>query len=250
MRILPVIFFFALLFGAALVSCRHELVLPLASDNPGGPTDTIPDPPIDTADYSGVPCSPDTVYFQNQVLPLLIASCAKAGCHDAISHKEGVVTVSYSTVMAGGNVKAGNPGGSKLYKVMIDNDPGDRMPPAPDAPLTADQLALVYKWIQQGALNNECNEGWGGCDTTGVGYTNFIAPLMANQCNGCHSGANASGGIKLTTYNEVRSMGLSGQLYGSVAWLNGYKAMPDGGGQMSTCYVNKVKAWVDAGMPQ
>jgi hypothetical protein len=64
---------FVFLMGAAIVSlllpaCRHELgPLPFG---PIDPTDTIvvPPPPPDPVDSSGVPCSPDTVYFQNQIL--------------------------------------------------------------------------------------------------------------------------------------------------------------------------------------
>jgi hypothetical protein len=251
MRLLPAILVFAIVLGGSLIGCRHELILPPAPDvTDTSGQDTIPVLPVDSADYSGVPCSPDTVYFQNQVLPLLVSGCAKTGCHNTASHKEGIILVDYATVMSDNLVKAGNPSGSKLYKVMVTTDLGDRMPPPPDAAFTTDQKALIYKWIQQGAKNNVCNESWGGCDTTGVTYANFIYPLMANKCNGCHAGSSASGGIKLTTYTEVRNEALNGRLYGSIAWLSGYKAMPDGGAQLSNCYQNKVQAWINAGMPQ
>jgi hypothetical protein len=39
-----------------------------------------------------------------------------------------------------------------LYKVLNDNDPEDRMPPAPMAALPTSQRALILKWIQQGAI--------------------------------------------------------------------------------------------------
>ena len=251
MRAHPLFLTLLVVLGTAVVSCRHELILPEGPDEViTDPQDTIPDPPVDTADYSGTPCSPDTVYFQNQVLPLIISACAKSGCHDAITHEEDLNLTSYAGVMSDGIVKPFNPANSKLYKVLIDTDPGDRMPPPPDAPLSADQKALIYKWIQQGALNNECNENYGGCDTTGVTYANFIAPLMANKCQGCHSGAGASGNIRLTTYDEVRTYGQNGRLLGSIVWQTGYQKMPDGGAQLSVCFQDKVRAWINAGMPQ
>ena len=156
----------------------------------------------------------------------------------------------FELAFSDGIVKPFNPTGSKLYKVLIDTDPDDRMPRPPDPPLTQEQKALIYKWIQQGALNNVCNENYGGCDTVGVTYAGFIAPLMANKCQGCHSGANASGNIRLTTYNEVRTQALNGRLYGSISWQTGYRKMPEGGAQFSACFQNKIKAWINAGMPQ
>lgn len=237
--------------GTASLGCRHELILPEGPDDVvTDPQDTIPDPPVDTADYSGVPCSPDTAYFQNQVLPLLVSACAKSGCHDAVTQAEGINLTTYAGAFSDGIVKPFNPTGSKLYKVLIDTDPDDRMPRPPDPPLTQEQKALIYKWIQQGALNNVCNENYGGCDTVGVTYAGFIAPLMANKCQGCHSGANASGNIRLTTYNEVRTQALNGRLYGSISWQTGYRKMPEGGAQFSACFQNKIKAWINAGMPQ
>ena len=46
----------------------------------------VPDPPTDTTQTN--PCSPDTVYFQNEVLSLIVSSCAKSGCHDAATKAE------------------------------------------------------------------------------------------------------------------------------------------------------------------
>ncbi|MCC6459044.1 MAG: hypothetical protein IT260_01155 [Saprospiraceae bacterium] len=247
MRILVFsIFLIITVLSVLLPSCRHEIILPYNPD----PTDTVPPPPVDTSDLTGVPCSPDTVYFQNQILPLIISQCAKSGCHDVQSHEEGVVLVDYLRIISTGEVKAFKPNSSELYKVLNDTDPKDRMPPAPDAPLTTEQKNLIKKWIEQGALNNACNESYGSCNTTGVTYTNFVSGLMANQCVGCHGGANPQGGLKLTNYAEVKASGQSGKLYGSIAHQAGYSAMPQGGTALSTCFTNKIKAWVDAGMPQ
>jgi len=250
MRSLIFGFFLAVFLGTLfLPSCRHELVLPITND----PVDTIqppPPPPVDTGDYSGIPCDPDTVYFQNQVLPLLISQCAKSGCHDAQTHKEGVKLIDYQSVINTGKVKPFQPSSSKMYTMLNLSNPEDRMPPAPNSPLTTDQKNLIKKWIEQGALNNACNEGYGSCDTTNVTYTNFINPLLANRCTGCHSGANPSGGLKLTNYAETKASASGGKLYGSIAHLAGYKAMPQGGAALTSCYVDKVKAWINKGMPQ
>ena len=238
----------ALLLGVLLPSCRHELgPLPLLPIDPSDTTIIIP-PPDDPIDTTGVPCDPDTVYFQNQILPLLVSNCALSGCHDVQSHEEGVITTNYTNIRQ--KVSPFNPNQSKLYKSIIDTDPGDRMPPPPAAAFTTEQKNLVKKWIEQGALNNVCNEGYGQCDTSNVTYTAYIQPLVANKCLGCHSNNNPGGGIKLTNLAEVKASVQTGKFYGSIAWEAGYIAMPQNGIQLSTCQTNKVKAWIDAGMPQ
>lgn len=239
--------FCALLLWVLLPACRHELG-PLPFD-PIDPSDTtiviVPPDPVDT---SGVPCDPDTVYFQNQILPLLVSNCAMSGCHDVQSHEEGVITTNYTNIRQ--KVVPFNPSQSKIYKSLIDSDPDDRMPRPPAPAFTTEQKNLVKKWIEQGALNNVCNESYGQCDTTNVTYTAYIQPLVAGKCVGCHGNNNPGGGIKLTNYTEVKASALTGKFYGSIAWLAGVEAMPQSGAQLSNCQLSKVKAWMDAGMPQ
>ena len=45
------------------------------------------------------PCDPDTVYFEMDVLPILLSSCGKSGCHDATA-QDGVRLDSYAATMA------------------------------------------------------------------------------------------------------------------------------------------------------
>lgn len=114
------------------------------------PEDTVVPTPIDTTS-SSVPCNPDTVYFSNEVLPLIVSSCAKSGCHDAISKAEGIILTDYANILRTGKIKAGNPSNSDFIEVIEESNAKDRMPPAPDAPLTATQIQLLRKWISQGA---------------------------------------------------------------------------------------------------
>jgi hypothetical protein len=187
------------------------------------------------------------VYFQNTILPLLVSQCAKSGCHDAATHAEGINTTNYASIMQ--RTKAFSPTQSSLYKSVIQTG-GDRMPPAPAAAWTTDQINLFKKWINQGALNNSCNENYGGCDTTGVTYAKFIQPLIANECLGCHATASSGGGTLLNTYDQVKASAQSGKLYGDVAYLSGYNPMPKGGAQISPCFQKKIQAWIKGGMKQ
>ena len=225
MRIALVVAFF--LFLAGFLACTHE--------PPGANTPVIP-PTVNST------CSPDSVYFTNEVMPIIASNCTMSGCHDAITHAEGVNLTNYTYIMQ--YVKAGNASGSKLYKVMIETDPGDRMPPPPMTALSATQLAKIQKWINQGAKNNSCT---GGCDTTTFTYTAIIKPLLDTKCVGCHKPGNLGGNIDLSTWAATKVVALNGKLLGSVAQQPGYSPMPKNGAKMLDCEITRIRKWINAG---
>jgi len=206
-------------------SCKHEIAMP--SVNPSDSTVVSEN------------CSPDTVYFASEIFPLITSSCAMAGCHDAITHEDGVNLTTYANIMK--YVSVGNASRSKLYKVLTESGE-DRMPPPPNAAFTSTQMLRLKTWIEQGAKNNVCNS----CDTTDFKYSTAIKPLIQNNCQGCHTGASAGGNIDLTTYTGVKAVALNGKLYGSINWSAGFSAMPKGI-KLTDCRIKQVKKWIDAG---
>jgi hypothetical protein len=91
---------------------------------------------------------------------------------------------------------------------------------------------------------------------TAVSYSKRIAPMMSSHnCLSCHTGVFPSGGLKLETYDEVKAIALDkskgpdGRLYGAVAHLPGYIAMPQGGNKLPDADIQAIKKWVDAGAP-
>lgn len=193
------------------------------------------------------PCHPDTVYFQNDILPLLQSSCALAGCHDAITQEDGVNLTNYNSVINTADVKPMQPNKSDLYEVLIEDDPDKRMPPPPKQALSADQIDMVYTWIMQGALNNSC-EG-GPCDSIHVAFNLTIAPIIQNHCLGCHSGASPSGGISLAGYPNIVTVANNGKLLGSITHSTGYVAMPQNSNKLSTCQIAQIRKWINDGTP-
>ena len=184
------------------------------------------------------------IYFQQQVLPILVSNCAMSGCHDDATHKEGVVLTSYQKVMATTEVRPGNPGNSKLYKVIVDPDPGDRMPEPPQNPLTQQQIQVIYAWIQQGAQNLVCENM---CDSSLFTFSGAIQPLIQSKCQGCHSGVNAQGGIDISTYQLLKAKVIDGKLWGSINQLPGYSPMPKNGAKLSDCEIKQFQKWIAAG---
>lgn len=235
--------FLLLLSGLlATAACRHQPMLP------GDPSDpTNPNPPDTT--QTGIPCQPNLVYFEQQVLPILQSNCAFSGCHNEASAQDGVVLTSYQRVMQTADVRPFQPNNSDLYEAITDNDPDKRMPPPPAARLSSAQTDLIRQWIAQGALNLPCDPDAGACNTTQVSYAADLRPVLQNHCLGCHSVSAPSGGVQLGTHAGIAAAASSGRLLGAMAREAGYPAMPPAGNALSDCQVDKFRAWVAAGSP-
>ena len=241
--------FGTLLFIALLAytsACKREPVYigyvepnPIDTTGGGGDTTIITPPPPITH-----PCDPDSVYFNQQILPILTSNCAMSGCHNATSHEEGVILDNYTNTRNTGKINLNSPSNSKLYRVL--NQTNERMPPAPMAALPLDQRALILKWIQQGAQNLSCDAD---CDTTNVTFATSVMPIITLKCKGCHSGSNPSGNIALTNYTQVKATVTSGTLMGSILHQAGYVAMPQpvGSAQLPECDIRKLQIWIAGG---
>ena len=231
--------FLIVIFFLLVFSCKHNPeLLPVTH------ADTTHNPPPPTPD-TGRKCSPDTVYFQNEVLPLIVSTCAKSGCHDQTTHEHGVTLIDWSSIVNTGGVVAGNPNNSKLYEVITASG-DDRMPQPPASSLTSTQTAMISKWITQGAQNNKCDSL--GCDTSNVTYTGTIAPIIQTFCLGCHSGATPANGLTLEGYDAVKTA-TGNRLMGAIQHQAGYFPMPPGG-SLSSCKIHEFQIWINHNYPQ
>lgn len=218
-----------------LSACKHD---PFPGPPGGIGMDTIQNPGDTTSPYKA--CNPDTVYFNKDILPIFTANCAMAGCHNASSAQEGVVLTNYENIRK--RIKPYQPNAGEIIEVITTNNSGDRMPPPPNNPLPASQIAIIKKWISQGAQNLSCNE----CDTTNLSFSTDIQPIFEQSCVSCHSGANPSGNLRLGIYSEIKDAVLNN----SVVYRAGPNgSMPPSGVKIDLCKWNKLKAWVNAGMP-
>ena len=194
------------------------------------PDDTTPT----TATY---PC------FERDVLPILLSSCATTLCHDAITQEGDYDLSSYATLMESGKlVHPYSSITSKLVKVLTEQ-PEDIMPPPPQDPLTAEQIAIITEWIDNGALNEVCEIL---CDTTIFTFSEAISDLVANNCAGCHSGTSPSGGVSLTNYTEIKIIADNGSFLETLKAINGKPLMPPSG-SLSDCQIRQVEKWIEAG---
>lgn len=184
--------------------------------------------------------------FERDILPIFVSNCAKAGCHDATTQQDGFRFTDYNSIVAKDFV-AGNAAATELYEKITEDKPSEIMPPAPATPLTAAQVDLIGRWINEGAKNTT---GCGTlCDSNNYAYAANVQPIFDKYCKGCHSGAAAPKGIMLDSYTGVKTAASGGRLLGSIKRSTGYTPMPQGGNKLSDCEMAQVEKWINAGTP-
>lgn len=214
-----------------MYACKHAIVNPQTPETGGGNDSST--------SGSGNVCFDD-------VLPIFKSSCAKAGCHDAITKQKGYVFDSYANIVKK-DIKPGNAAGSKVYKVLVENDEDDRMPGAPYPRLLPAQIQLIKDWINQGAKNiTGCSVNV--CDTTVFTYT-AVKKIVDANCINCHSGSTPSGGLNYATHAGLKAVADNGRLLGAVNHNAGYTPMPMGNPKLSECQVTQIRKWIQAGAP-
>jgi hypothetical protein len=195
-------------------------------------------------------CDTSVIYFQSDILPILIGNCAYAGCHDPISAEHELVLTNYEALMSHKDlVVPFELEKSELYEKITEDKVSDRMPPLPNEALTGDQILKIQKWILQGAQNNTCHNGMSNsCDTTMVSYAKDVKPIFDTYCVTCHGSSNPNGGVSLTSFDGASVIAKTGKLLGVVTWTNGFLMMPLGGNQIPDCDVNTLTAWINQGV--
>ncbi|MEX1188780.1 MAG: c-type cytochrome domain-containing protein [Bacteroidia bacterium] len=232
---------FSIILGLGLLmtySCKHELFYP---------EQTEPTTPIvtDTTGTGGT-VEDTMVCFESEILPIFQSSCAMTGCHDAITHEEGIRLYTYSGIMQ--EIVPFQPTEGDIMESITDDDPDKIMPPPPHIALSSNQIALIERWIMQGAQNTINCEG-DVCDSTAFAYANDIVPIVSTHCNGCHSGNFPSAGINTSNHAGLTAIALNGSLVASINHISPYSAMPQNALMLDICKRTKIKKWVLSGAP-
>jgi uncharacterized membrane protein len=230
------------LFILGLASCQHDIIWVHA----GISLDTVlvVKPPIITpAGGTPAPVS-DTVCFNSDILPLYVSYCGSAGCHDATTHKESVITTDYGHIMNGISAKKST---NSRYYTIINNG----MPPRGSAAMTTTQIALIKKWIDQGALNTQCTNV---CDTTSFTYAAAIQTILSNNCGGCHGTQPGSSNVYLGDYASAKAYisankALFINAINHSSTLTAAQKMPPSN-KMLDCKIIQVQKWIQNGYPQ
>lgn len=223
-------------FTGILVSCTHD---PAKSVLPE------PEPPAPLP-----PCEPNKVYFQNQVMPYINASCCIPGCHDSRTPAAQIDLSSYEAIMASKIrgvpiVKPGDPLNSRLTRSLYALDLA-LMPPIYKHPLFYIGKDNIVKWVAQGATNDICETR---TDTTKFQFRRDINPIMEKYCKGCHFGKYAYGDIELITYVQIKRQVDSARLLESILGKNGLQKMPTGNISVQPDEITQIRKWIENGAP-
>src|SRR5690606_21761184 len=105
MKITPIVLIIVCLLVFVL-ACTHQPDMPVPQNNNTG------------KQQNEKPCNPDSVYFKNDILPLLISKCAQKTCHDAQTKADGVWLDSWQNVMNSDVVDKGRADKSDMYEVL------------------------------------------------------------------------------------------------------------------------------------
>ena len=212
-------------FVWAVYSCKHDAPLSLARVS------------VDTS----------MVSFEDQIQPILNSNCNMSGCHDANSAKEGVDLSTYKAIAGNDDLlKAGKPDNSSIYTVLGSSGKG-KMPPAPRS-LTSDQIALIRRWIVEGAKNSF----WlvKPCVSTKYTYNDGVKAIYDLNCAGCHNSPATSGGnIVLGDFNAMKTID-SSTLIQSIMQTGTNPMPPAPASKLSDCEITVFKNWYSAGQPQ
>lgn len=215
-----------ILIIALIDGCKHDPIW--VSPNTESPT------------LSSV-CDPDTIYFLNSIGPLIASTCGTTGCHDSNGSAEGRNLTTYSGIMSSEWVIPNNGSKSKLYTYANYQITGkDPMPPSAP-PMSANNINLLLKWINQGAKNNGCISE---CDTTQITYTSSLKPFIDLSCKGCHNTTIQSGSVNLdghTNFSTHAERSL-------IRMRSSQNPMPPNG-KPSECISRTVELWIIEGKP-
>lgn len=118
--------------------------------------------------------------------------------------------------------------------------------------------SFVFIILFQGCFYDKADQQYpstsNSCDTTVVRYSVEIKSILDANCKTCHdeNGANTISGFNLYDYSTISSLALDGQftygtLLSAVMHVGGAPFMPQSGGQLDQCDMNKIAAWVHNG---
>lgn len=195
-----------------------------------------------------VECTPSRVYFRKDIQPIIESHCAVPGCHDAGTPAGNLNLSSYdamiNAVFNGEKlIIPGDRDNSLLYKAVM---PLNLlfMPPPRSHQLTDKMRSDIGKWIDQGAIDDNCRTS---CDDREPKFQATIKPIIDKYCTGCHYEKYPFGGVKLFNYNEIVNVAKTGALVNSLRGENNVLRMPLGN-IVPECEIKLIEQWIANGM--
>ncbi|MCH2213086.1 MAG: hypothetical protein MK110_17410 [Fuerstiella sp.] len=215
------------------------------------------------------------VGFEADIAPVLSARCVS--CHGAEDNPAaGLRLDTFSGLRRGSRggalLKPGDGADSLIMKRLTNSDDRQRMP-RNSARLTNEQLRIIGKWINDGAIFDGTDEDAPIVSSTetppedieivmadGTGTVSFIsdvAPIFVNFCLRCHRGDTPAGGYSVVTITDVLRGGdtgntiIPGNSNDSYLWklvgLQDPIKMPQGPARLKRSQAQTLKTWIQEG---
>ena len=90
------------------------------------------------------------------------------------------------------------------------------------------------------------------CDTSNVRYAVEVKNVFDARCNSCHTGVNASAGIRLDNHADIKTYldQTGSRLLSSIEQDGNASSMPQGQPKIPDCEISQVKIWIANGYPE
>ena len=111
--------------------------------------------------------------------------------------------------------------------------------------------ALVLLFFTQCAYDNS-TDSYGNsaaCDTAAVTFSQDIKGLIGQNCEGCHNGMSANGGLVLSGHQNTAAAALNGSLIDRMTRSAGDPLLMPPSGALNECDISKLQAWIGQGAP-
>ncbi|MCE9607641.1 MAG: hypothetical protein K8U03_22365 [Planctomycetia bacterium] len=220
---------------ASITPLAKPAAAPVPKPGTNTPPPAVPTPtPSATRPRPGVRPMPNAngeVSFTKEVVPILVAKCG--GCHVRGSRGD-FSMANYAALMAGtgGTLTVIKPGKGET-SILVEKMASGEMPPGGDK-VSTPELALISKWIDQGAKYDSQDPStslmqFGPDGTVGampgaaplaraagnekVLFMRDVAPLLITACFDCHGnlgGNNNSGNFGMSTFTDLMRGGQDG----------------------------------------
>ena len=80
-------------------------------------------------------------------------------------------------------------------------------------------------------------------------FSQDINALIGQNCEGCHNGMSANGGLVLSGHQNTAAAALNGSLIDRMTRSAGDPLLMPPSGALSDCDISKLQAWIGAGAP-
>ena len=208
------------------------------------------------------------VDFNRDIAPILQKSCVT--CHNANLSQAKLRLDSEAAVLAGGlsgpAIVPGKSGSSLLVQRILGTTDAPRMPMGAAA-LSAEQVQLIRRWIDEGnfsaveaAAKPQSAETLAATEAGSSSlFSTQVRPILASRCYVCHGPETQQNGLRLDSLTAVLKGSDSGRIIipghsDQSRLMRRLQAqerplMPYGGPPLSADEIAVIRKWIDAGAP-